>query len=84
MPRFSSSDETGGLTPHSRLSAEGSCYECDGTSMRSPSLGSRFSTSSSEIVDDLSLISLAVTEGSGNGVEVPCHLSPPSVLVRTK
>ncbi|KAM7508648.1 hypothetical protein LguiA_019101 [Lonicera macranthoides] len=80
MPCSSSSDETGGLTPHSRLSAEGGCYERDGTSMRSPSLGSRFSTSSSEVVDDLSLISLAIKEGSGNGVEVPRHASPPTIL----
>ncbi|XP_059651393.1 U-box domain-containing protein 33 isoform X2 [Cornus florida] len=85
---FSSSDSTGGVSPHSRLNAEGSSDESDGISRRSPSLGSRFSScSSSEVVNDLS--SFGRTEGSENELELRAlphleedqrHSSSPSVL----
>ncbi|CAK9165527.1 unnamed protein product [Ilex paraguariensis] len=87
LPAFSASYFTEGLRPRSRLTAEGNFEEWDGLSRRSPSVGSRFSTSSSsEVVYDSASISYARTEGSETGLELHGHpdedhhhLSPPSV-----
>uniref|UniRef100_A0A5B6YJV6 RING-type E3 ubiquitin transferase n=1 Tax=Davidia involucrata TaxID=16924 RepID=A0A5B6YJV6_DAVIN len=87
---FSSPDGTGRVTPRSRLNVAGSFDEWDGISRRSSSLGSRFSSSSSsETIDDSTLISFMGTQGGENRVELHGlhhskedhqHSSPPSVL----
>lgn len=85
---FSSPDATGGVTPRSRLSTEGSSDVWDGISRKSASMDSRGSAcSSSDVVKD-SVISFARSEGSQNEIKFSAlphsdeHLhisSPPKV-----
>lgn len=88
---FSSPDATGGVTPRSRLSTEGSSDVWDGMSRKSASMDSCGSAcSSSDVVEDSALISFARSEGSQNEIEFSAlphsdeHLhisSPPKVQV---
>ncbi|KAA8520639.1 hypothetical protein F0562_014895 [Nyssa sinensis] len=87
---FSSPEGSGGVTPGSSSSVEGSFDEWDGISRRSSFLGSRFSSSSScETIDGSTLISFMGAQGGENRLEFlglhhsnedHQHSSPPSVL----
>lgn len=64
-------NSSGGVSPLSSVNPEGNS-DWDSLSRRSPSVGSRFSTSSSsEIIEDSALIPLPSTEGNEIEYELP-------------
>ncbi|KAL3517169.1 hypothetical protein ACH5RR_024071 [Cinchona calisaya] len=63
-------DSIGGLTPHSRLSVQGSTDGCNGMSRRSPSVASQLSSCSSrELIDDSASVSTSRMEGIENELD---------------
>lgn len=71
MQHLVPSNSSGVASPWSSLNLEGNS-DCDSLFRRSPSVGSRFSTcSSNEIIEDTALIPLQSTEGNEIEVESP-------------